>query len=83
MKSSASSPIKRLPQPYSDGDSKPCPHCGGTTRFIRHYPVLTGHLPGRIALSPSDTNETERLRYVRAWVCENRLCAYWEVISEA
>ena len=84
MKSAGSSTIQRLSrQPYSDGDSKPCPECGGTVRFNRHYPVLTGSLPGRVALSSADTNGTERLRYVKAWVCDNQTCAYWEVISEA
>ena len=83
MKSTGSASIRRLSrQPYSDGGSKPCPDCGGTVRFNRHYPVLTGSLTGRVALSPNDTNETERLRYVKAWVCANQTCAYWEVISE-
>jgi hypothetical protein len=81
MKSTGSSTTNLLP--FSAGASKPCPHCGGTVRFKQHYPVLTGRLPRRVALSRNDTNETERLRYVKAWVCETGTCAYWEVVSEA
>lgn len=83
MKSTGSSTTNR-PSEQPDGDggaSKRCPRCGGTVRFSQHYPVLTGHLPRHVALSPSDTDETERLRYVKAWVCENRMCTYSEVIS--
>jgi hypothetical protein len=83
MKSTMSSPTGRpSKEPYSDREAKPCPECGGTVKFNRRYPVLTGRLPGRVALSPDDTNGTERLRYITAWVCETETCAYWRVISE-
>jgi hypothetical protein len=78
MKSIGSSPTNRVSkQPYSDGDAKPCPDCGGTMRFNRHYPVLTGHL----ASSSEEPSKIDRLHYVAAWVCENSACSFSLVIS--
>lgn len=61
--------------------AKRCPQCRrGSLVFTKHYPVLTI----TIALRKTDafTNGMDRLRYERAWVCQNPSCDYQELMEE-
>ena len=65
-----------------DGAAKRCPQCRRNTLvFTKRYPVLTD----ATALKRTGTDAHDgvnRLRYESAWICQNSLCGYREVIGE-
>ena len=68
------------PQPaIADGATKSCPQCRGMLVFRGHHPILTVDM----TLERSGSEIGDRIRYERAWVCENGGCNYRELGGEA
>jgi CheY-like chemotaxis protein len=72
-----------LGSPGVDGGAIECPTCGQkTVGFTTHHPVLTDVTAlTRTGTDPHDGRE--RLRYRRAWVCQNPHCNYRYVTEDS
>ncbi len=63
----------------NEGETKPCPRCGGTLVFTSRHPILTVG----IRLEREGAERGNRIRYERAWVCHSGRCDFRELLKEA
>ena len=63
----------------ADGATKSCPRCRSALVFTSHHPILT---VGTM-LERNGSRSGARIRYERAWVCQNSGCDYRELLRRS